>query len=126
MSVESDMALDRKSNFHLVGLVLTLKRAAHEHQAAIWRDLAKRLEKPARSWPVINLSRLERNLDPKATAVVPGKVLGAGDLSKPLTVAAWSFSASARHKITEAGGKCLTLNELLENNPSGSNISLMG
>lgn len=120
------MALDRKTNFHLVGLVLTLKRAAYEHQSAIWRDLAKRLEKPARSWPVVNLSRLERNLNPQATAVVPGKVLGAGDLSKPLTVAAWSFSASARIKITAAGGKCLTLTELMEDNPSGSNISLMG
>jgi len=126
MSGESDMALDKKSNYHLVGLVLTLKRAAHEHRAAIWRDLAKRLEKPARSWPVVNLSRLERCLAPEPTAVIPGKVLGAGDISKPLTVAAWSFSASARTKITAAGGKCLSLTQLMELNPRGSNVAIMG
>lgn len=120
------MALEQKTNVHLVALVLTLKRAAYKHRAPIWRDLAKRLEKPARSWPVVNLSRLERNLDPEATAVVGGKVLGAGEISKPLKVAAWSFSASARKKIIAAGGSCLSLADLLEQNPSGSNLTLMG
>jgi len=38
--------------------------------------------------------------DPKA----PVKVLGDGELGKKLTVAAAKFSASAREKITQAGG----------------------
>jgi large subunit ribosomal protein L15 len=33
------------------------------------------------------------------------KVLGTGDLSKPLTVQAHAFSASAKEKIEKAGGK---------------------
>ena len=37
---------------------------------------------------------------------IPVKVLGRGDLSKPLTVHAHGFSKSAREKIESAGGTC--------------------
>lgn len=37
---------------------------------------------------------------------LPLKVLGAGDLTKKLTVTAAKFSASARTKIEQAGGAC--------------------
>ncbi|MBV9195589.1 MAG: 50S ribosomal protein L15 [Solirubrobacterales bacterium] len=37
---------------------------------------------------------------------IPVKVLGTGELSKPLTVHAHAFSASAREKIEAAGGSC--------------------
>ena len=37
------------------------------------------------------------------------KILGDGNLSKPLTVKAHAFTASARQKIEAAGGSCVTL-----------------
>jgi large subunit ribosomal protein L15 len=37
---------------------------------------------------------------------IPVKVLGTGELTKPLTVHAHAFSASAREKIEAAGGTC--------------------
>lgn len=37
------------------------------------------------------------------------KVLGAGELDRPLTVRAHAFSAAARSKIEAAGGQCETL-----------------
>jgi large subunit ribosomal protein L15 len=40
---------------------------------------------------------------------VPVKVLGKGELSKPLTVQAHAFSKSAREKIEGAGGTCQTI-----------------
>ena len=40
---------------------------------------------------------------------VPVKILARGDVSKPLTVHAHGFSASAREKIEAAGGTCQTL-----------------
>jgi large subunit ribosomal protein L15 len=42
------------------------------------------------------------------------KVLGQGDLKKKLTVTAHSFSASAREKIENAGGKVTALREPVE------------
>ena len=40
---------------------------------------------------------------------IPVKVLGKGELSKPLTVHAHGFSATAREKIEAAGGTCTIL-----------------
>ena len=40
----------------------------------------------------------------------PVKILGDGALTKKLTVKAHAFSASARDKITAAGGECVQLN----------------
>jgi hypothetical protein len=42
------------------------------------------------------------------------KILGQGDLKKKLTVTAHSFSASAREKIEQAGGKVTALREPAE------------
>lgn len=47
---------------------------------------------------------LERGIIKKMTDGV--KILGDGDLKKKLTVKAQAFSASARDKITKAGGVC--------------------
>ncbi len=46
----------------------------------------------------------EKNLAKKAG--VPVKILARGEISKPLTVHAHGFSASAREKIEAAGGTC--------------------
>ena len=74
------------------------------------------------AWAVINVGELndfedgvtvtpealqERGLVPRKTDGV--KVLGDGDLKKKLIVAAQRFSASARKKITGAGGQCQDL-----------------
>jgi large subunit ribosomal protein L15 len=40
----------------------------------------------------------------------PVKILGDGELKKPLTVSAHKFSASARSRIEAAGGRCEVLN----------------
>jgi large subunit ribosomal protein L15 len=46
----------------------------------------------------------EKNLAKKAG--VPVKILARGEISKPLTVHAHGFSATAREKIEAAGGTC--------------------
>ena len=67
--------------------------------------LAKHLSKSSRNKKPVNVTKIARF----ETVVVPGKVLGSGDISKPVTVYALSFSGDARKKITAAGGKCLPL-----------------
>lgn len=45
------------------------------------------------------------------SGTAPVKILGEGELTKSLTVSAHAFSASARTKITEAGGSAATLEQ---------------
>lgn len=126
MSGESDMKKISKTDPTLLILIQELKRESREGDVAIWRDIARRLEKPRRNWAEVNISRLERYANDGDTIVVPGKVLGAGSLSKKLTVAAYRFSDSAKEMIENAGGRNITIKELVEENPSGTGVRIMG
>lgn len=119
-------SVSTKSNPALVELIHALKQRAQEQDAPVWKDVAQRLEKPTRRQAAVNLSRLERNLAAKDTAVVPGKVLSSGTLTKPVTLAALSFSEGARAKVTQAGGTCLTIAELAKQNPQGARVRIIG
>lgn len=119
-------SLATKSNPLLVELIHTLKRTAREQEAPLWRAVAERLEKPTRRHPAVNLSRLERALREGETAVVPGKLLAAGQLTKPVTVAAWAWSEAARAKVARAGGRCVGIAELARTNPKGSGVRVVG
>jgi len=112
-------------NPQLVELIRFLRRKANEVGARIWRDVAERLEKPRSRRAEVNVSRINRYTEPTDVVVVPGKVLGAGSIDHPVCVAAFAFSASARRKIEAAGGKCMTIRELVERNPRGSGVKIM-
>jgi len=58
--------------------------------------------------------------------VIPGKVLGTGNLTKKTEVVAYSFSESAKIKIKKAGGKSILLEDYLEKNPEGKKIIILG
>jgi len=126
MSGESDMKRLTKTDPNLTQLIDELKKESREKDTAIWRDIALRLEKPSRNWAEVNLSRLERYCNEGDVIVVPGKVLGAGNLNKKLTVAAFRFSNSAKKAIEDAGGKNLSIMELVRQNPEGSGVRIMG
>ena len=73
----------------------------------------------------VNLSDLDERFDAGAEVTpealrtvrlatrrdVPVKILGHGDLTKPLTVHAHGFSNTAREKIEAAGGTCLKIED---------------
>lgn len=80
----------------------------------MFKRLASELAKPARRRGAVNLSRIDANTKKGETAVVPGKVLGSGKLTKKVTVAAWKFSGGARDGIKSAGGDAITLAELVK------------
>ncbi len=105
-------------------LIEELRKKFVETKAKIWRDVAEKLEKPRRKRVEVNVSRINRYAEENEEIVVPGVVLGAGSINKPVTVAAWRFSGGAKRKIEEAGGKAITIRELMEKNPKGSNVRI--
>ena len=115
----------RKSNPNLVKLIDELLVASAKNEAKVWKDIAERIAKPRRLYAEVNVSKIERYAKDNETIIVPGKVLGSGKINKKVTVAALSFSESAKRKIEDAGGKCLTITQLLEENPRGSGVRIM-
>ncbi len=116
----------RKTNEHLLGLIQELYETSHKEDAPIWRDLARRLERSSRLQSEVNVGKIDRFASKNDKVVIPGKVLGSGDLTKPVHVAAWRFSDQARSKIEAAGGKALTIPELVTEVPKGSGVRIMG
>jgi len=119
------MKKNAKSNPHTMELVQALRKASREHDAPIWRDIAIRLEKPNRSYAEVNIGKISRYAKDGETLLIPGKVLGGGVLGISVTVAALNFSDAAQTKITDANGRCMSIEELIAANPSGSRIRIM-
>ena len=117
---------NKKTNPALLSLIHELKKHANEKDANIWKDIALRLEKPLNNWPVVNLDKISKYTNEKETALIPGKVLSDGELTKKISIAALSFSEKAQDKIKKAGGKHMTIEELMKNNPDGKEIRILG
>ncbi|HVL87029.1 MAG TPA: 50S ribosomal protein L18e [Candidatus Thermoplasmatota archaeon] len=115
-----------KTDPTLVATISALKARSREAGSDIWRDVARRLEKPNRSRAEVNVSRIDRYVSEGEIAVVPGKLLSAGILTKRVDVAALRFSDAARRKIAEKGGKCLSLEEAATAAPKGQKCRIVG
>ena len=115
-----------KTNPRLIALIQDLKKVSYENDAPIWKDIALRLEKPSKNWSEVNLDRINKYIKEKETALVPGKVLSNGELTKKVSIAAWSFSEESEEKIKKAGGKHMSIEELIKKNPKGENIRILG
>jgi large subunit ribosomal protein L18e len=114
-----------KTSPRLEGLIADLKSTARESGAGVWEDVAARLEKPRSTHAEVNLGRIERYAREDETVIVPGKVLGSGALTKPVTVAAVDFSGSAETKIRQADGNPIDVAQVLEDNPDGSKVRVI-
>lgn len=107
-------------------LIQELRKESSTRKAALWRRIADDLEKATRSRRIVNVSRLARYTKPNEVIVVPGKVLGSGELNHSITVAALSFSKAAKEQITAAKGKAITIDELLKQTTKPADIKIIG
>jgi large subunit ribosomal protein L18e len=114
------------SNVHMQALIASLAKESTTQKAGLWSRLAEDLALPTRKRRVVNLSRISRYTKANETVVVPGKVLGSGMLEHSVVVAAYSFSDGARERIEQAKGKCITIQELMKQNPKGKDIRIIG
>ncbi len=107
-------------------LALEMKKTALENDSRFWGDIANRIRKSKDNLVEVNVGKISRFAPTDSTVVVPGVVLGSGRIEEPVRVAALYFSKSAKSKIEEAGGKALTLRELMSENAKGTKIKIIG
>ena len=90
----------------------------------IWKKVSKKLSGPRRNQVEANLYRINKKTKNNDVIVVPGKILGLGELNHKLTIACLTFSKSAKKKIEASGSKLISIEELLEQNPKGESIKV--
>lgn len=110
-----------KDNTQLSKLIESLKT----EKKGFWKKVAYELARPRRSRNEVNLSKLETYAGEGIVVLVPGKVLGSGDISKKVTVAAFSFSDSAKRLIEAKGGKIMSIDQLRASNKDGKDVMIL-
>jgi large subunit ribosomal protein L18e len=110
-----------KTNPELTKIIKELKTVSIKNNVKIWKKVATELEKPTRKRRHVNLYKIEKLTKDGETIIVPGKVLGTGELTKQVKVAAWEFSEQAQSKIKDQ----LTIQNLIKENPKGRNIKII-
>jgi large subunit ribosomal protein L18e len=116
----------KTTNPEIVQLIRFLKKQSREKNAGIWLDVAENLSKPSRQRVAVNLSKINRYTEKNATIIVPGKILASGTLDHAVTVAAFNASDKAKEKLATAKAKYMSITELMEKNPQGSNVTIFG
>ena len=112
-------------NDALMDEIVFLEKSAKKNKAQVWADAARLLSVSRRRRVEVNLGKLAKFTKANAVVVVPGKLLGIGELKHKVTVAAWSSAKGVREKIAKAGGKMVTVRELVDANPEGKGVIVM-
>ena len=114
---ETEKSEIRKKEFTYRGKTLEeLKKLSLNELAALL---------PSRQRRSANIWKINKYTSDKEIALVPGKVLSDGELTKKMTIAAFQFSKEAMNKINKKG-KAITIKELIKENPKGKNVRIIG
>jgi len=88
--------------------------------------VSRYLEKTKSGKVDVNIGKINKLTKSGNVTVVPGKVLGSGNIDHKLIVGGYSFSESAKAKIINAGGKAISLEEASNSYPDGKKVKLIG
>jgi large subunit ribosomal protein L18e len=102
-----------------------LARKLWKTQRPVWRDVSKRLMTPQKNRVEVSVGAINRICQEGDVIVIPGKILADGDIQKKLTVAYYAISKSAAIKLDAAKIERMTIEELVEKNPSGKRVRII-
>jgi large subunit ribosomal protein L18e len=109
----------------IVKLVSDLRQQGHKDNLPFLLDIAEKLSVSRRQKAEVDMSKIQRVASENEVIIVPGKVLSTGVIKKKVTVAAANISGAAAEKIVKAGGKIITIEELIKQNPKGTNVRIV-
>ena len=112
------------TNYQLQQLLLELEQKALASK--FWKRVMEDLNRSTRQRREVNVYKIDKFAQEGETVLVPGKVLSVGEMHKKVNVAAFNFSSEARRKIADAKGKVLSIKELLQQNPEGKRVRILG
>jgi large subunit ribosomal protein L18e len=113
------------TNTQLIDAIRFLRAKSRANKAQIWSVAADHLSRPRKSRTILNLNHVARATSPDSLVFIPGKLLGSGMINHRVVIGAFDYSNTARTKIEQAGGKCMSLKDFVATYPTGSNVTIM-
>jgi len=114
-----DRQAQRKGNSELVETIIAAKKNS------AWLKIAGVLAYPRRQKVEINLDIIEGKSKEGDTIIVPGKILGKGNISKKVVVIALGFSEEAMKKLKEKKCETRKILEEINKNPKAQGIKVI-
>jgi large subunit ribosomal protein L18e len=111
--------IGKKMDTYIVDTLFAAKRAK------AWNKIAQIISGGRRKYPSINLSRIDKESSGNEILIIPGKVLGSGDLSKKVKICALYFSESAITKIKEKKAEAIKIIDEIKKNPNAEGIKIL-
>ncbi|MCX6770413.1 MAG: 50S ribosomal protein L18e [Candidatus Micrarchaeota archaeon] len=115
----------KKEKFSEKNLKISAEIPAQARKTLFWKRVLELLSASSRRRNGVNVSRIAMYAKPGSTVVVPDKVLGSGQAMPKLSVAAVSFSATARKMIEISGGKAMSIVDAAKANPTGKEMIII-
>ncbi|MEK6890950.1 MAG: 50S ribosomal protein L18e [Nanoarchaeota archaeon] len=116
-----EVRLRRKTNPEIVETILGGKKSKNSN----WEEVAKLVSRPRRKEIKFNLGEINRQSKENETVIIPGKVLGDGELTKKIKVVALRFSQSAVDKMHKHKIEFHELKDEIKKNPDAKNIHIL-
>ena len=104
-------------------LIMELQR---KHGIPLWHAVAHELLRSTRARREVNLSKLDQVTKENDVILIPGKVLGSGELTHKLTIVAFAVSQIALTKIKQSGSTYMKIPDAIVTNPEGTGIRIIG
>lgn len=109
----------RKLSPEIVSTILNTKKKSK------WQEVAGVLASPRRNKFVLNLDEINEKAKEGEKVIIPGKVLGQGELKKKIKVVALAFSKSAEEKLNKGKTEFSTIKEEIKSNPDAKNLKVI-
>jgi len=108
-------------------IIIKLEKAGKKEKKGFLLGLAKALDVSSRNFASVNVYKLEKlsQKNKDKIFVVPGNVLGFGDLKSQINVYAYRFSDAALEKIKVAKGTAKNLYELINDKVEGKDVVIV-
>tara|TARA_B100001750_G_C15322498_1_gene502940 strand:- start:25 stop:372 length:348 start_codon:yes stop_codon:yes gene_type:complete len=110
----------------VIQMVKELKNASKKNDAPIWLKLAKSALKSNSNQKTVNLKKIDEISNDGNAIIIPGKVLGTGNISHKIILSSFSISNSAAKKIKDSGGEILKFSDMIERFPTGNGVIIIG
>ncbi len=90
-----------------------------------WMRIAQLVSGSRKKYSAINLDRINNESENGDIIVIPGKVLGNGDLDKKIKICAIYFSDSAAQKIKKSKSEMVKIIDEIKSNPSAKGVKII-
>ena len=117
--IRIEKKLRRKTNPDLVSTIIAGKKNSK------WLEVANKTSSPKRKKIVLNLDEINQQSKENDIIVIPGKVLGVGNVNKKIKIVAFSFSSSAMEKLKKAKIETSAIIDEIKKNPDAKNVKIL-